>query len=188
MRRAGVVVAVMCMLGAAQRDVRGQISVITPKNATTAALAATSLTVSITSGGTQTLTTLTDNVVNNFPTPVAVTVSWTSVGLLSNICTVAYFTDPTRALVNGGAVIPSSLVKGKITSGTTVTAYTPFTGAGCSFGVGTTGGSLRFITSLPLGGTGSASGTLALQIDLTGQPRVTAGSYVGTLNIRAVIQ
>jgi hypothetical protein len=171
-------------------QVAAQVTVLptAPPAAATAQMLAPSLSVAVTAGSTQTLASITDNAINDFPTPIAITTSWTTV-LPGFLCVSASFPVPAQALAtpNGNAVIPSSLIKGSIDAGSGPSAYTAFTGPGCNFGVGTNGGSLRVI-QLILGGTGSGSGTLALQLDLRGQPPLTPGKYGGTLVIRAVMQ
>jgi hypothetical protein len=152
----------------------------------TAQMLAPSLSVAITAGATQTLSSITDNAINSFPTPVAVTASWTTV-LPGTLCVVAYFPTPAQALQNGTAAIASSLVKGSVNTGLGAGPYTAFTGTGCSFGVGTNGGSLKVLNFI-VGGSGNGTGTLALQLDLRGQPALTPGTYSGTLVIRAVMQ
>ena len=147
----------------------------------------TSLTVTINSGGTQTLATLNDNAVNSFATPVNITTAWDINPSASSVSLVAYFTTASQALANGTDYITSSLVKGRVTTGTPTT-FTAFTGSAVG-GAGSAGGSLTLFTQ-GIDGTnkqGSRTDNLDLQIDLTGQT-ATAGTYTGTLNLRAVTQ
>ena len=104
-----------------------------------------------------------------------------------SLCAVGYFQNPAAALSSGTDAIPASAVHGRVTGSGPTTAYTPFTQTGCTGGVGTSGGSLELLESV-LTGTGSATATLSLRLDLTGRPVLPAGQYVGTLNIRAVVQ
>jgi hypothetical protein len=147
-----------------------------------------SLTVVVNSGGTQTLGTLTDNAVNNFSGPVNITTSWDINPSASSVSLVAYFSTPAQALANGTDYIASSLVKGRVTTGSP-TSYTAFSGSAVG-GVGSAGGSLTLFTTAITGANKRANRTdnLDLQIDLTGQAPITAGTYTGTLNLRAVTQ
>jgi len=161
-------------------------------NAATVSLSAAkqaSLTIAINSGGTQSMSTLTDNQVNNFATPVNITTSWDINPSAAAVALVGYFSNPSQALANGTDYLASSLVKGRLgTSG----AFNPFTGGvvtGGSSSVGVAGGSLTLFTQT-INGTNKKSNRtddLYLQIDLTGQT-ATAGTYTGTLNLRAITQ
>ena len=148
---------------------------------------ATSLTVTINSGATQTLATLNDNAVNSFTTPVNITTAWDINPSASSVSLVAYFTTAAQALANGTDYIASSLVKGRVTTGTP-TSFTAFTGNAVG-GAGSAGGSLTLFTQAITGLNKQANRTdnLDLQIDLTGQT-ATASTYTGTLNLRAVTQ
>jgi hypothetical protein len=147
------------------------------------------LTIAINSGGTQTMANLTDNVINNFATPVNITTTWDINPSASAVTLVGYFTTPAQALVNGTDNIASSLVKGRLgTSG----AFNPFTGGvvtGGASSVGVAGGSLSLFSQAITGLNKKSNRTddLYLQIDLTGQT-VSAGTYAGTLNLRAITQ
>jgi len=161
-------------------------------NAATVTLSATkqaSLTITINSGGTQTMTTLTDNVTNSFATPVNITTSWDINPSASAVALVGHFSNPAQALANGSDFISSSLVRARLgTSG----AFNPFTGAAVTGGassVGVAGGTLALFTQAITGVNRRANRTddLYLQIDLTGQT-VSAGTYAGTLNLRAITQ
>ncbi len=146
-----------------------------------------SLTVTINSGGTQTLATLNDNAANSFASPVNVTTAWDINPSAASVSLVAYFTTAAQALANGTNYIPSSWIKGRVTTGTPTT-FTAFTGNAVG-GAGSAGGSLTLFTTAITGANKTASRTdnLDLQIDLTGQT-ATAGTYTGTLNLRAVTQ
>lgn len=119
--------------------------------------------------------------------PVQITTSWGgSLCLLT--CTInvyGYFTTAGAALSGGSPVvnIPSSEVLGEVTTGipTTYTAFTqanPLGGAGASLELLSQG---FFLFS----GTSSRTDALQLEIDLTSQPQLPAGSYSGTLYIQA---
>jgi hypothetical protein len=153
-----------------------------------AATAPSVLSVTVTSGAVQTIANVTDNAVNNFPTPVGITTSWdVNPGQTNTVSLIAYFTLPAQALV-GPTLIPSSRVLGRMTTGTPTT-YTAMTQNGVG-GIGSAGGSLQLF-SVNLGGgnkNASRSDNLDLQLDLVGFATLPPGAYVGVLNIRAVTQ
>ena len=162
--------------------------------ARTVALNATkssALSVSIISGAAASLPNLTDNAVNIFPTPVRVTAAWTvSRAATNEVRLLAYFTSPAQALSNGPNFIAASLVRGRVlTTPVTTwqpTSWTAFT-QNSSRGVGVNAATLR-IFRIPISATnanGSRTFDLELQIDLTGQPAVTTGTYTGSITIRA---
>src|SRR3954469_19386777 len=76
------------------RELSAQVRIIS--------LAATSpgaLNVTVTSGAVQTIANVTDNAVNNFPTPVAITTSWNvNPGQTNSVRLIAYFSLPAQAL------------------------------------------------------------------------------------------
>jgi hypothetical protein len=153
-----------------------------------AALEPNTLSVVINSGGIQTLASLTDNAVNTFSTPVSITTSWNVNLLIGRVNLEAYFLTPAQALANGTSYIPSSLVKGRVTSGlpTTFTAFIQ-NGTGA---VGSAGGSLRLFSALIFlfNRASSRTDNLDLQLDLTGAAPLPPGTYSGTISIRAVVQ
>jgi hypothetical protein len=145
------------------------------------ALAATKtsqLSVVIGSGSVQTIASLTDNAVNNFPAPVVITTSWDVNPGQTN----------TVNLVGPTTQIPSSRVLGRVTTGLPVT-FTAITQNALG-GVGTAGGSLRLFAQNITGVNKKANRTdnLQLQINLTGFPTLVPGLYSGTLNLQAVTQ
>lgn len=147
------------------------------------------LTVTINSGGTQTMAALTDNTANNFATPVNITTAWDINPSAAAVVLVGYFTTPAQALANGTNYITSSLVKGRVGL---AGAYNPFTGGvvnGGANSVGVAGGSLQLFSQGITGVNRNSNRTddLYLQIDLTGQTAVP-GTYAGTLNLRAITQ
>ena len=152
---------------------------------------ASSLTVSVTSGSAQTLTTVVDNVANNFPTPVRITTSWDLPSGVPTVRLVAYFVNPAQALVNGSAVLATARMRGRVlTAPITVwqpTSWTAFTQNGTG-GVGTNGGTLRLFR-IPVNAANIRSSRtldLELQLDLTGQPVINAGIWTGTINVREI--
>jgi hypothetical protein len=155
-------------------------------------LAATSvgaLTVTVTSGAVQTIASLTDNAVNNFPSPVVIQTTWSvNPGQTNTVNLVAYFSLPGQAMVGGTTQIPSSRVLGRMATGLPTT-FTPLTQNGLG-GVGTAGGSLRLFAVNISGSNKNSSRTdnLDLQLNLAGFPTLPAAAYVGVLNLRAVTQ
>lgn len=146
-----------------------------------------SLTVLVVSGGVQSIPSLRDNAINAFPSPVRITTSWSLSSLLTSVDLVAYFTSPSSALVNGSATIPSSRMEGRMSSGR-VKAFTPFADNPVR-GVGAPGGSLHLFRQFilwPFNHIGQRTDDLDLQLNLIGFPALTSGTYVGTLNLRAV--
>lgn len=148
-----------------------------------------SLTITVNSGGTQTLASLTDGTTNDFTTPVNVTTAWDINPSASAVVLVGYFSTPAQALVSGADNIASSLVKARVGA---VGAYNAFTGGvinGGASSVGVAGGTLQFFSELITGVNKNSSRTddIYLQIDLTGNT-VNAGTYTGTLNLRAITQ
>jgi hypothetical protein len=147
------------------------------------------LSVTVTSGAVQSIPSLTDNAVNNFPSPVVITTTWdVNPGQTNTVNLMAYFTTPAQALTGGITQIPSSRVLGQMTTGLPV-AFTAITQNAVG-GVGTVGGSLRLFSQSISGPNKKASRTdnLNLQINLVGFPTLAPGTYSGTLNLRAVTQ
>jgi hypothetical protein len=97
----------------------------------------------------------------------------------------AYFSSANAALAGGSPVvdIPTSEVLGQVPTGTPTT-YTPFTQTS-PFGGG--GASLQLFqqTFTLFAGGNSRTDALNLEINLTNQPQLPAGTYTGTLFIEA---
>lgn len=119
--------------------------------------------------------------------PVEITTSWggTLCLLTCTINVYGYFTSANAALSGGSPIvnIPSSEVLGQVTTGipTSYTAFTqsnPFGGAGASL-------ELVSQSFFIISGGSSRTDPLQLEIDLTNQPQLPAGSYSGTLYIQA---
>ncbi|HET9726145.1 MAG TPA: hypothetical protein VFP28_04455 [Gemmatimonadales bacterium] len=147
------------------------------------------LSVTVTSGAVQSIASLTDNAVNNFPTPVVITTGWdVNPGQTNTVNLMAYFTTPAQALSGGSTQIPSSRVLGRMTTGLPA-AFTAITQNAVG-GVGTAGGSLRLFAQNITGANKKTSRTdnLDLEINLVGFPTLAPGTYSGTLNLRAVTQ
>lgn len=156
-----------------------------------AATAAAGISISIGSGAIQSLGNVTDNTPNNFPTPVRITLTWDLHPSTGSVQIIGYFANASSAMTSGPVSIPSSWIKGRVlTAGvnSAPTSYTAFT-QNATGGVGSPGGSLTLASQPVLGysKSGTLSFDLQLQLDLTGRS-LSAGSYSGTLNIRAVTQ
>lgn len=180
--------AIMTVLGAtaaaAQGGLLSNIATVTINAAKPA-----SLTVTINSGATQTLANLTDNIANNFASPVNITTAWDINPSAAAVVLVGYFANPAQALANGTDYITTSRVKGRVGA---VGTYNPFTGGvvtGGASSVGVAGGTLQIFSQAITGANKTSSRTddLYLQIDLVGTT-ATAGTYAGTLNLRAITQ
>ena len=148
-----------------------------------------SLTVTVNSGGTQTLASITDNAVNTFATPVNITTAWDLHPSTAALVLVGYFATPAQALANGTNYIASSLVRGRL--GTTG-AFNAFSGAAVTGGAATAGvaGGTLTLFSTTINGTNKVSSRtddLYLQLNLVGQT-TTPGTYAGTLTLRAITQ
>ena len=121
------------------------------------------------------------NVVTPFPT-LNVTAAW-NLTAGTTIRLVGWFAAPASALVSGANNIASARVVGR----TGAAAFAPFTG-GLSSGLGVAGGTQQLwsVNATPLNG--SATTNLDLALDYVGQPSPNAGTYTGTLNLRAIVQ
>jgi len=161
----------------------------------TISLAATQpgqLTVTVQSGGVQTIPNLLPNAINNFPSSVQVYTQWNVRPNTGNaLSLVAYFSVPAQALTTGAANIPSSRVEARMTTGS-VPTFTPITGNGVGT-VGTAGGSLVLWTNNCFASSNAAAcrqnsrtDQLDLRLNLVGAALAT-GTYSGTLTLRAVL-
>src|SRR5215213_8439626 len=116
------------VLGA--RELSGQARIIS-----LAATSAADLSLVITSGAIQTIAGVTDNAVNNFPSPVVIQTTWSvNPGQTNAMNLVAYFSVPSQAMVGAATQIPSSRILGRMSTGIPTT-FTPVTQNGVS-GVG----------------------------------------------------
>ena len=118
--------------------------------------------------------------------PVAVTTSWILSGSRTSVTLVGYFSSATAALTDGGSPavnIPTSEVFGEMTTGTPTT-YTAFTQTAP---LGPAGAGLTLFTqAISLTNFASTrTDNLGLEINLTAQPQLPAGTYTGTLNLQA---
>ncbi len=150
------------------------------------------ITVTVQSGGVQSIPSLTSNAINAFPSPVQIFTQWDirpNTG--SAMSLVAYFSVPAQALSSGTANIPSSRVEARMTTGA-IPTFTPITGNGISV-VGTPGGSVVLWTNNCFASSNAAScrrasrtDQLDLRLNLTGVT-LPPGTYAGTLTLRAVL-
>jgi hypothetical protein len=118
--------------------------------------------------------------------PVAITTTWLLKQSRANVVLDGYFASATAALTDGLSPannIPTSEVFGQVTTGTPTT-YTAFTQ---SAALGPAGAGLTLFTQALTATNRSATRTdnLNLQINLTSQPQLPAGSYTGTLTLQA---
>lgn len=162
----------------------------TVRTVTLSATKQSSLSVNVISGATQTLATFADNAITQFPTPVRITAAW-SVGPSTNsVRLVAYFANAAQALANGTNYLASSRVQGRmLTTPTTPwqpTNWRAFTQNG-NGGVGVNGATLRLMRQTINNSNRQSSRTmdLDLRLNLAGQPATTAGTYSGTITLRA---
>lgn len=158
----------------------------------TVALSATQssqLSVTINSGSTQSIATLTDGALNPFASPVNVTTAWNLHPSTSAVVVVAYFATPASALASGANLIASSRVQGRVGTAGAFAAFTGNAVAGGASTAGVAGGTLQLFSQAILGNNRNSSRTddLWLRLDLTGTTTVP-GTYTGTLTLRAITQ
>lgn len=141
-----------------------------------------SVTIAVTSGSTVNFT-LAENGVAAGDVPAVIQTNWNlNPGLIGAVSLYGYFDTPAQALTTGGDDIASSLVEGRVTTGTPTT-FTAFTETNP---VGPAGGSLAlFSTAITgLNKVGTRTDNLDLQVNLTGTT-VPAGTYSGVLRLQA---
>lgn len=118
--------------------------------------------------------------------PVAMTTSWILKNSRTTVSLIGYFSSASAALSDGATTptnIPTSEVLGQVTTGTP-TSYTAFTQTAA---LGPAGAGLTLFTQTisNTNRAASRSDNLNLEINLTSQPQLPAGSYTGTLNLQA---
>lgn len=156
-------------------------------NVTLSATRNTRIALTLLSGGSLTLPTIVDGQLNTFAGRARLRTEWTLQPFVTNgIALVAYFGSPTAALANGAAAIPASRVRARLNAD----AFQSVNGAPVG-GVGTAGGSLGLFAVdfgfLNLFNTrGDRTDELEVQLDLRGAAPLPAGTYSGTLTLRAV--
>jgi hypothetical protein len=124
------------------------------------------------------------NTTTDFAPTVSVTTAWNLTGG-TNVQLVGYFGTPAQAMTDGGTnYIASSRIEGRIGAA----AFQPFTSAAVG-GAGVAGGSAVLFTQTVTGNlTNTRTDNVDLRLNFTGQPAPAAGTYTGTLNLRAVVQ
>ena len=189
LRTLPVAIAALVILAAKASAQAGLMSNV--DNVSLSATKASSLTVTVNSGNSQNIASLTDGGTNNFPSAVNITTAWDINPSAASVTLVGYFSTAAAALTSAGNNIASSLVKGRVTTAGAPGAPTSFTAftQNAVGGVGTASGSLTLFTETITGANKKSNRTidLELQLDLTGQT-TTPGTYTGTLNLRAVTQ
>jgi hypothetical protein len=185
-----IAIAGSVLLPGAVRSQAKVLSTVSPTQAVAAA-ATGSISVNIAAGAIQSLNAIVDNTPNNFPSTVGISLTWDLTPSTGSVQVIGYFSNPAGAMTSGPVSIPSSWIRGRVlTAGVpgAPTTFTAFTQSGAG-GVGSAGGSLLLFSQPILGysKTGTLAVDLQLQLDLTGRS-LAAGSYSGTLNIRAVSQ
>lgn len=141
------------------------------------------LTVTVTGGGSASFT-LVPGASADAEEAVTIETQWTVGGLVGAVALYAYFDVPAQALTDGaGNDIPSSAVEGQMTTGSPLL----FTSFAESNPVGTAGGSLKLFEELIvlLNRSKTRTDALNLRVDLTSLPQLPAGTYTGTLHVRA---
>ncbi|TPW10486.1 MAG: hypothetical protein FD129_1899 [bacterium] len=151
-------------------------------NVTLNAVLAEQLTVSVTGGSTVNFA-LSPGGDADGDVPVSITTSWTLGLLRTSVSLYGYFDTPTAALTDGSENILAASVLGRMTSGIPIT-YLPFVETNL---IGPAAGSLLLFTEVValLNLNDSRSDNLDLRIALAAQPQLPAGSYTGTLHLRA---
>ncbi|HEY3012006.1 MAG TPA: hypothetical protein VGJ36_04605, partial [Gemmatimonadales bacterium] len=125
---------------------------------TLAAAKPSTLMVTIQSGAVQLIAGVSDNAVNNFPSPVVIRTDWDlNSGQTNTVNLVAYFSIPSQALVGGTTEIPSSRILGRMSTGIP-TSFTTMTQNGVG-GIGSAGGSLELFSETITGTNKTASRT-----------------------------
>jgi hypothetical protein len=122
---------------------------------------------------------------------ITVTTSWQLAATRSQLYTVAYFSTPTSALVNGSSVIPASDIFASVDSGTAAACNgtsLPMSGLGISGGMCGTSGIIFNGGSQLSGGTFTGSHNDTILLSMQGLPALNAGTYSGTLTIVAAAQ
>ena len=141
---------------------------------------ASTLTLS-TSAASTSIASIAPGTTTDFPS-LNVTAAW-NLTSGANIVLVGWFATPASALTGSGGNIDAARVQGRTGAG----AYQTFTGAAVA-GQGVAGGTAQLwsVAATPLNST--ATTNLDLRLDYTGQVPPNAGTYTGTLNLRAIVQ
>jgi hypothetical protein len=185
-RIAGALVALLAAAGGGSLHAQaGTVGPVVP--ITLSAVQPGVLTVTVQSGGIQSIPSLTSNAINPFPSPIQIYTQWNlRPNSGSSLSLVAWFALPARAL-SGPQDISSSRVEARMTTGA-VPAFEPIDNSPVG-GVGTAGGSLVLWT-FPLCNSNfcrrnERTDPLDLRLNLTGLV-LPPGLYAGTLYLRAI--
>jgi hypothetical protein len=117
---------------------------------------------------------------NGGNTAVNVSTSWVIGGQHRNLTVYCYFANSAAALSGGGVNIPSSA----FSISTNGTAFRPLT---ISEPFGGANAGRRIIADIPITGTANRTDNVVFNIDLSAGtlPQLPAGTYTGTLSVRA---
>jgi hypothetical protein len=113
---------------------------------------------------------------------VEVTTTWTGLRRLCKLNLYGYFSAADAALSGGSPPvnIPTSAVLGQVPTGSP-SEYTPFTQSNPIGGASL----LLYCELFMIGGNGTRTDTLNMEINLEGLPQLPAGTYTGTLYLQA---
>lgn len=175
------VAVALLALGLRPDGVRAQLSNIA--SASLSGTMAEAITVTVTGGSTVNFTMVAGAAADG-DVPVSIQTQWV-LGLLPTLVSLyAYFDVPSQAMTDGsGNDIPSSAVRGQMLTGAPL-LYTAFTQTNS---VGPAGGSLKLFDEiiLLLNKSKTRNDDLNLRVDLAALTTLPAGTYTGTLRIRA---
>ncbi len=118
---------------------------------------------------------------NEFTAPIGVRSQW-DLAEAGVVTLVGYFADPARALAGPAANIASSEVEARIAGG----SFAPFTGQAVA-GAGVAGGSLPLYSQATSQLSGVRQDDVSLRLNVA-NPQLPVGVYIGTLNLRLVVQ
>jgi hypothetical protein len=181
MKRSALLLALSSLVAASA----AQAQVGTLSNIASVALTATQASTLVVTAntGAASIASIAANTTTDFAPAVNVTTAWNLTGG-ATVQLVGYFGTPSQALSDAGTnYIASSRVEGRIGAA----AFLPFTAAAVG-GAGVAGGSLVLFSQALGALAGSRTDDINLRLNYTGQPAPAAGTYTGTLNLRAVVQ
>jgi hypothetical protein len=121
--------------------------------------------------------------------PVAITQNWVLNASRASVTLIGWFANAAQALTSGGSspvYIPTTEVLGQVTTGAPTT-FTAFTATPTAGQPGVAGASLVLTTTSITNANRNSnrSDNLNLEINLTNQAQLPAGTYTGTLNLEA---
>jgi hypothetical protein len=121
--------------------------------------------------------------------PVSISQTWVLGPSRASVTLIGWFANAAQALTSGGSspvYIPTSEVLGEVTTGAPTT-FTAFTATPSTGQPGVSGASL-VLTSTAISNSNrnsSRTDNLQLEINLSSQTQLPAGTYTGTLNLQA---